>query len=43
MDFILNHYDTAVICFVCNQVVGRLNLDAGAIALERVPSGRCVR
>jgi hypothetical protein len=34
MDFIFDHDDTAGVCRVGNQLVGRVKLDAVAIALE---------
>jgi hypothetical protein len=34
MDFILDNDDTAIVCLVCNQLIGRLKLDAVSIAFE---------
>jgi len=34
MDFIFDDQDTAVVCIVANQLIGRLKLDVVAIALE---------
>jgi hypothetical protein len=34
MDFIFDDEDTAVVCLVGNQLIGRLKLDAVAIAPE---------
>jgi hypothetical protein len=34
MDFIFDDQDTAVVCLVGNQLIGRLKLDVVAIALE---------